>query len=357
MLKKILLIFYIIILLISCETLNQSLSSLSNSISSAMNNISIGASSNEISNEPVNEQIIEIRAKWQQYRPINVTNIFNVRPSITNPYVQGSLTNEYLLNGLNTFKFIRYLAGLSENISFTDELNDLAQHGAVILAKLGNLTHTPSRPNDMNQNFYRKAYESTTSANIHMSSASSSTLQEAVRGFCDDSDVSNIDRLGHRRWMLNPKLGKIGFGYATSGSGSFITIQVFDQSNNERTDYDYVLWPNKGYFPNSFFTATQAWSVSLNPDSYNISRCRPAVKLTCLDNNREWIFTSNDKNKNGKYFNIERSNFGMPYCIIFRPDGITSLISNKRFKVEISGLVDKSGKNQDIVYEVEFFRL
>jgi len=350
MLRRILLVFCFSLFVLSCETLKEGFSSITNSISS-------NSSSQTSSKDPEAEQIAEIKAKWQQYKPKTATKIFVETPIVTTPYRAGALTPEFLANGLNTFKFVRYLAGLSENIVYTGELNDLGQHGAVILAKLGQLTHTPSKPSDMDQAFYKRAYESTTSANIHMSTANSSTLQEAVISFCDDSDEGNIDRLGHRRWMLNPKLGKIGFGYATSAAGSFIPIQVFDQSNTEKIDLDYVLWPNKGYFPSSFFTTTQAWSVSLNPNSYNLSRCNPTVKLTCLSNGKEWKFSVSDKDRKGKYFNIEKSNFGMHYCIIFRPDGISSFALNKRFKVEIGGLVDKSGKTQQIEYEVEFFTL
>jgi uncharacterized protein YkwD len=344
----------------SCETFKDGFTSLANSISSAVGSAdsdSSGSGTAVSPKEPESEQIAEIKSKWQQYKPKIVTKIFIETPSAAKPYRAGSLTSEFLINGLNTFKFVRYLAGLSENIVFTDELNDLGQHGAVILAKTGHLTHRPSRPGDMDQVFYKRAYESTTTANIHWSSAGSSTLQEAVKGFCDDSDEGNIDRLGHRRWMLNPQLGKVGFGYATSGAGCFIPIQVFDESNSDKIDMDYVLWPNKGHFPNNFFTTTQAWSVSLNPDSYNLSKCKPTVKLTCVSNGKEWVFTASDKNKKGKYFNIERSGFGMPYCIIFRPDGITSFLFNKKFKVEIDGLVDKSGKTQQIEYEVEFFTM
>jgi hypothetical protein len=358
--KKLLFFLCLSFLVFSCETLKEGFSSLTNSISSAIGGTGLNSSDSDTavsSREVENEQITEIKAKWQQYKPRIVTRIFSETPSVTRPYRAGALTPEFLGNGLNTFKFVRYLAGLSENIIMTDDLNNLGQHGAVILARLGTLTHTPSRPNDMDQAFYRKAYESTSTANIHMSSANSSTLQEAVKGFCDDSDSGNIDRLGHRRWMLYPFLGKVGFGYATSSVGSFIPIQVFDKSNTEKTDMDYILWPNRGYFPSSFFTPTQAWSVSLNPASYNLSRCRPTVKLTCISNGKEWVFSNNDKNKNGKYFNIERSNFGLPYCIIFRPDGIMSFGINKRFKVEIGGLVDRSGASQQIIYEVEFFTL
>ncbi|MDR2516062.1 MAG: CAP domain-containing protein [Spirochaetaceae bacterium] len=350
------------ILISSCETLKEGFSSLGNSLSSLVNNDNDDSESTESSgNRSEPEQVMAIKAKWQEYKPRITTRIFLEQPNIGSPYRAGRLTPEFLQNGLNTVNFIRYLAGLSENTIMTDELNDIGQHGAVLLAKVGHLTHTPSKPADMDQAFYRIGYQSTTSANIHQSMGTTMNLSEAVKGWCDDSDESNIDRLGHRRWILNPALGKIGFGYASTGSGqsinSFAAIQVFDKSNTSGPNPDYVLWPNQGYFPSSFFETTQAWSVSLNPDIFNLSRCNPTVKLTCINDGKEWVFTGRDKNKTGKYFNIERTGFGMPYCIIFRPDGMPVFLRGKKFKVEIGGLVDKAGQAQQLVYEVEFFSL
>jgi len=357
-------------LVISCD--NHSRDEKLNEVSSSSSEVEISSSSSlsseaEISSSSSSSQqqssdsdtkIAEIKAKWQQYKPQNVTTVFVETPSVTNPYRTGSLTPEFLNNGLNMFKFVRYLAGLSENIVYTDELNDIAQHGAVLLARLGQLTHTPSKPDDMDSAFYEKAYKSTTTANIYMSGSKSSTLEDAVRNFCDDSGESNIGALGHRRWMLHPPLGKVGFGYAASSNAAYIPLQVFDRSNTtEKIDAEYVLWPNKGYFPSNFFKTTQAWSVSLNSKNYNLSKCKPTVKLTSLDDGKEWEFSTSDSDKKGKYFNVETNGYGTPYCIIFRPDGISSFNSNKRFKVEIEGLVDKSDKAQKIEYEVEFFAM
>jgi uncharacterized protein YkwD len=355
------------ILLFSCESLQTALASMGQSISDATSSIGSSLSSAVSGESKISEtdpeQVKEIKTKWNEYRPQSVKQIYIEKPNVGKPYAAGSLTPEFLQNGLNTTKFVRYLAGLSENVVMTDELNNLGQHGAVILAKLGYLTHTPSKPSDMDQAFFKKAYESTSTANIHQSGSSegpNGDLVEAVKGFCDDSDVSNIDRLGHRRWVLNPTLRKTGFGFASSYSNgmynSFSPMQVIDKNNTEKADVPYVLWPNKGYFPVSFFENTQAWSVSLNPDSYDIKKCNPSVKLTCLDNGKEWVFSSKDKDKNGKYYNVEKTGFGLPYCIIFRPDGV-SYRSNKKYKVEIGGLVKKSGEKEQLVYEVEFFSL
>jgi hypothetical protein len=318
-----------------------------------------------LSNESEPEQIRLIKAKWKEYRPKIVTNVFLERPNIESPYMPGKLSHDFLQNGLNTTKFVRYLAGLSENIEMSDELNDLAQYGAVILAKIGYLTHTPSKPPDMEKSFYARAYESTKSANIHQTIGLAGTLSDAVKSFCDDSDESNIDRLGHRCWVLNPKLGKTGFGYATSGSGenikSFTPMQVFDQSNSEINDIDYILWPNEGYFPNNFFSSDQAWSIHLNSKKFDLNRSKPKVKLVNSSTNKEWIFNNSDKNKNGKYFNISKVhdiNFGgYSYIIIFRPDNLNSFLFNNRFEVIVDGLIDNNKNPYKLQYKVEFFTL
>jgi uncharacterized protein YkwD len=318
-----------------------------------------------LSKEPEPEQITVIKEKWKENKPGFASQPFSEKPSVVKPYSAGSLTQNYLNDGLNTLNFVRFLAGLSENVVMDNDLNIVAQHGAVLLAKTGFLSHTPSRPSDMDQAFFKIGYESTSTANIYQFIGKTSNLSEAVKSWCDDSDESNIDRVGHRCWILKPKFGKTGFGYATTGSGenikTFSTIQVFDQSATNVTTPDYILWPNKGYFPSSFFSPQQAWSVHLSSEKYNFSRCRPTVKLTNVSKGTEWVFSVSDKNKSGKYFNINsihEINFGgYSYVIIFRPDNISSFLFDKKFKVEIGGLVDKSGRTQTIEYEVEFFTL
>jgi hypothetical protein len=341
----------------SSSSIELKISSSSSIYLSSSSSSEVKSSSSQQESSDSDTKIAEIKTKWQQYKPKSVSTVFIETPNATNPYRTGALTTEFLDNGLNMFKFVRYLAGLSENIVYTDELNNLAQHGAVLLARLGQLTHNPSKPDDMDDEFYEKGKNSTGTANLFMSGSKTSTLEDAVKTFCDDSGESNIGALGHRRWMLHPPLGKVGFGYATSSTATYIPIQVFDRSNTEKIDAEYVLWPNKGYFPSSFFRNTQAWSVSLNSKNYNLSKCKPTVKLTSLDDGKEWEFSASDNDKKGKFFNVETGGYGMPYCIIFRPDGISSFDSNKRFKVEIEGLVDKSDKAQKIEYEVEFFAL
>jgi hypothetical protein len=285
--NKAILLISLWFMIASCETLGINLGEISSSLPF-------------ISSTPEPEQVAAIKAKWKEYKPGLFSQPFDEKPNIGKPYSTGSLSSAFLNDGLKTLKFIRYLAGLSEDVIMTDELNNVGQHGAVILGKVGHLTHTPAKPADMDQAFYKIAYEGTSTANIHQSIGASTSLSEADKGWCDDSDESNIDRVGHRCWMLNPIMGKTGFGYSTTGSAenlnAFALIQVFDQSAANVTKPDYILWPNKGYFPGSFFGEKQAWSVHLNSEKFDLAKCKPTVKLTSVNKGTEWVFTSKDKN-------------------------------------------------------------
>lgn len=60
---------------------------------------------------------------------------YEIAPSFSPPYRAGTLSNADLASALNTVKMVRYLAGLPyEDVVFSEELNNIAQHGAVLLA-------------------------------------------------------------------------------------------------------------------------------------------------------------------------------------------------------------------------------
>jgi hypothetical protein len=67
---------------------------------------------------------------------------------------------------------------------------------------------------------------------------------------------------------------------------------------------------------------------------------------------KRWDFSA--KASNG-YFNLETTNFGLPLCIIFRPDRLDSLLDGDRFSVVIEGVKDKQGRSVAIHYECAFF--
>ena len=145
------------------------------------------------------------------------------------PYATGTVKASALQAAVNRLNAVRRIAGLP-NVTLDTALSQNAQYGAVLTAHNNYLDHYPAQPADMEQNFYTQAKSAVSSSNL----SAGRNLPGAVDAFMDDSDASNISALGHRRWQLNPVLGKVGFGYAVSGTGygSYVVEKVFDKSGS-----------------------------------------------------------------------------------------------------------------------------
>ena len=286
------------------------------------------------------------------------TEFFAVQPSVSAPYVAGSLTDEILQRGLDRLNAVRRLAGLP-GVSLDSSLNETAQHGAVVLAALDTMTHNPSKPAGMEDSFYQKGYEATSSSNLsYFSWADTDPLGMSVDMFMDDSDAGNVSRVGHRRWQLNPELGKVGFGYARSDSGmGYVGEYVFDRSG-AGCDYEFVAWPASGNFPNDIFPSTSAWSITLNPEEYRApSLDGVTVTLTRDSDGAVWSFRGGldgTPSNTGKYFNVDNVGYGVDNCIIFRPDGVDSY--DGVYTVTVDGLTTASGAPARLSYQVDFFQ-
>ena len=282
-------------------------------------------------------------------------NVFDEAPSCIAPYTAGRVTDSALQAAADRLNALRRLAGLPE-VALDAALNENAQYGAVIVAAMGALSHTPAQLPGMSGSFYENAYSATSSSNL----SAGRTLTGAVDGFMDDSDASNIDRLGHRRWQLNPAMGKVGFGFASTDSGyrSYVAEKVFDASGRG-CEYDFVAWPASGHFPNDLaaFRSATAWSVTLNPQRYQTpAQSAITVTLTRENDGKSWVFsgTNYTPSASGDYFNVDTVGYGVPNCIVFRPGDAGSY--EGLYTVRIDGLKDHSGRPvADFTYQVDFF--
>ena len=219
----------------------------------------------------------------------------------------------------------------------------------MIQAANGSLDHYPDQPAGMGDSFYQQAKSASASSNL----AAGHTLTGAVDAFMDDSDASNIATLGHRRWQLNPTLGKVGFGYAVSSRGysRYVAEKVFDRSG-AGCDYDFIGWPASGSFPAQLFDGDTAWSVTLNPTAYQTAvKSALTVTLTRKADGRTWAFSS--RGSDG-FFNVTSSGYGEGYCVIFRPEGVDDYMGT--YTVRIEGLKALNGQDvEDFTYQVDFF--
>lgn len=244
----------------------------------------------------------------------------------------------------------RFLVGVPyANLELDDDMNKCCQAGARLCEKIGRLDHTPKNPG-WPEDEYQLGYKGTSQSNLHQGAG---TLAKSVDGYMDDSDPSNVDRVGHRRWCLNPALQKTGFGK----SGDFFSMYSFDKSQKEMPDYDFISYPASGFMPIQYFGPNHAWNVSLNPKKYK----EPTSKVTVA------ILSQPDAVPKGKippklenvalnHKKIHVGGIGVPYCIIFRPERYL-LADGKRYWVEIGGLEKTDGTPATLRFLVFFVNL
>lgn len=209
--------------------------------------------------------------------------------------------------------------------------------------KIGSLNHTPSQPAGVSKEFYDLAYSGTSASNLGMGYGNLG--RAVIEGWMEDGDAGNIDRVGHRRWCLSPKMGQTGFGH----SGSFTAMYSFDKSDN--ASVEYIAWPAQ-VMPVEYFYGP--WSLMFDSD---ITAKPSSVKVTMVNttNGEEYVLTNSDKSVKGKYLNVNMPEgnmlgYGYMSALIFQP-GVTFKAGDV-VNVTITGL--SSGT---VEYTVHFFSM
>ena len=217
---------------------------------------------------------------------------------------------------------------------------------AEVCHRLGRITHTPPNPG-LPRAHYRIALIGAQNSNLH----SGNSMAGSVEGYMDDSDPSNIEALGHRRWCLNPRMKRVGFGASRTTSAMW----AMNRSRKKVPDRAFVAFPPRGFMPIRFFRPHYAWSVSINPKHFRIvSKTSVETKVYRLD--QEYMKTGNPIEV--EKHNVNEEGCGEESCIIFRPKAF-SLKAGSRYWVEIGGLTTSRGKLTDpsLQFLVEFIRL
>ena len=258
-------------------------------------------------------------------------------PSVTVPYSPGALTDETLEEAVKAVNLIRYIAGLNSNITLNDTYTEMLQAGSLINAINNQLSHDPEQPAGMDDALYNLGKSGNQSANIAMGYAS---LAKAVtQGWLSDGDDSNIERVGHRRWLLNAKMGQTGFGQVGEYSGMY----AFDTSNSTSVKTSNV-WPAQNT-PIEFFGTEYPWSISTG-NTEDISKVK--VKMTDRKTGTDYEFSADSSYG---YFNVSNTNNGVKGAVIWRPENFT-YEDGDSYTVSITGLT-----TGDVQYTVSFFQL
>lgn len=286
----------------------------------------------------------EIRQYIKEHTGTSVTETtYSAEPITTTPYSAGALSDVTLQSALDALNEIRYIAGLFDEVVLDDTYTAQCQAGTLINAVNGVLSHNPTQPSDMDDDLYQLGYNGTSSSNIGW--GYSSLVSAVRRGWMADGDDSNIEVVGHRRWCLNPKMGKTGFGQ----TGSYTAMYSFDSSHSVSEDMT-VVWPAQN-MPTDYFDSSYPWSISSDTEFSDDVK----VVLTYIDgdsdsaNDKTWEFSATSADG---YFNNHEGGYGQRHCLIFRPDDITMYYDRDKYKVQVleNGVVT-------LEYTVNFFDL
>lgn len=281
-------------------------------------------------NAPTQEQIAKFyhdSAKASIATPVT----YSSHPVVSAPYSAGALSNETNAAAVDTINYIRYIAGLDYNVTLGSSYIEKTQAGAFLNAVNGKLTHSPTQPTGMSDELYALGVSGAASSNL--ANGYGSLGSAITSGWMNDGDDSNIDRCGHRRWILSPTMGQIAFGV----TGRYSAMQSFDRSNTSGTQTG-VAWPAQNT-PTNLMTSTHPWTYASGTTVDTAT-----VKLTRLNDGQVWNFSSSSADG---YFGISNGGYGLTGCVIFRPSNV-SYNAGDVFYVEISGTVTAK-------YTVSFF--
>ena len=284
--------------------------------------------------------------------PLHASGIYDSAPAFS-PYYAGAVRADVLYDALDEFNYIRWLIGVPDDVILDSEFTRRAQHGAVLLDAINTITHTPGRPSDMSESFYDLGYDATTHGNIAWFSGGM-TLSYSTKMYMDDSDSYNIHALGHRRWMMNPRMTRVGFGISTRRG--FAVTYVIDEDAGYTSwpiSDEYITWPSRKHLhPLTYFDAGTAWSVTLNSEVFDsASGYSVSVRLVRRSDGMVWNFGASGSDG---YFNVNTEGYAYDECIIFRPNNVSSYRDGETWDVYISGLNRKDGTAGSISYSVIF---
>ena len=277
-------------------------------------------------------------------------------------YAPGSLSQDTLDKALKMLNQVRYIAGLSDNVTLSDEYNQKTQAASLVMFLNNELNHYPDKPEVFGSEYeqlYQLGKEGARSSNIAMA-ASTNTISGAVslhdtivNGWMADADGSNIEKVGHRRWILNPAMKATGFGaifgaIAVNGNSYGYTYSAMYSLDGAGAGGECsVAWPAQN-MPVAYFDATYPWSISTGVEE---NPATVKVTLTRVSDGKVWNFSA--AGADGDFYVQNSTNSSivgqMGACIIFRPKDIEAYKAGDSFQVSIEGI------SAPISYTVNFF--
>jgi fibronectin type 3 domain-containing protein len=267
---------------------------------------------------------------------------FSEFPILSSPQFSGQLSLGTLNSAINMTNIQRYIAGLTYNTYLHEPYNRYAQDGSFVTHFNGSLSHYPTKPASVDQAIFDSGYIGTSRSNLGLGYYNiNSTI---VNGYMEDGDPSNIDRVGHRRWILNEFANRFGFGHLSKSNAMYVVDGY--PSTSEFTKG--IAFPAQNQ-PLEYFDEYFPWSIAANIDLNAVTH-DVRVVLKRLNDGKIWTFSSSQSDG---YFNVNNTNYGYSIgYIIFRPN-----LQNYEIKSGDKYQVTVTSTLVNFQYNVDFFSL
>ena len=279
----------------------------------------------------------------------NQQNLYSVAAKDA-PYAPGKLSPVNQQSALNLVNQLRYIAGLDGNVGLLAEQEDAMGATALVLrlyseqykSQYGKdiLTHYPGRASAIADAAYDALYSAGYTGAGRSNIAMGYTVTGALLAYMSDSDANNVGTVGHRRWILNPTMGKTAFG----ANGRFSSMYAHDLSG--AGGQTKVAWPAQE-MPYQYFNPSDPWSLSYGRA---LDPAQMSVTLVRVRDGKVWNFSA--AASDGE-FTVENSTYGQKGCVIFRPSGLDSFAVGEVFNVSVTD----GSAGETTRYTVRFFSL
>lgn len=221
--------------------------------------------------------------------------------------------------------YFRKAVGLHNTLAENETKSDKAQQAALMMKSNGTLDHFPPES--------WTCYTEAGSDGARNSLLTQSRNAEAVDSYMRDAGASN-GPVGHRRWLLWPRLQEIGVGNTNNTNA----IWVIGNAGSAPGDApEFISWPPEGYSPKNL--AYPRWSFSIRDADFT------GTTITMKDGNNQNVAFSVEELDN---------QFGDRTIVWVPAININTLGDEATFTVELQNVV-VGGETKDFAYEVVLF--
>lgn len=293
----------------------------------------------------------DIRA-FMAAHPTSVVSAETYRraPSIQEPLAGGLLSEASIQNALNMLNQLRYIVGLNADVVLDPALEEQLSAASLIHALNDMIDHYPRRPDLMADAKYDQLYSDGRYGAATSNLASGpSNLADALLVYMYDSYWGVINTVGHRRWILSPKMTKTAFGLCSAPDAEYgymkyySAMYAFDESG--KGGQTTLAWPAAQTPLTHFYTPEyHAWHVSLGRF---VTESAITVTLVSAQDGATWHFSTQERDG---LFYVDNDRIGLRGAVIFRPDDIV-IQDGSTFYVA----VEDTAKREVLQYSVTFF--